>query len=136
MRFVSIRWPWPGQCAPVVVGIVFFLEEFVLGSAKKKAEKLEERLAQARQWMVGARQILERVNRESREFIDEADRRLLEAATEDECNRIIEQAEIYERRMGAVGAHLSPYRSDSLLSQWRREKSGQLEMFDDEGAEQ
>jgi hypothetical protein len=55
---------------------------------------LEERREQARGWTVGMRQLLDRLNRDTRAFIDEANRRLLEAANEDECDRIIDDAEI------------------------------------------
>ena len=113
-----------------------YLEELVLVSATEKAEKLEERREHAQQSVIGVQRIRDRVNRDTRDFIDEANRRLLEAASEDECNRIIEHAEIYERHIAAVGTHMSPYRSASLLSQWRREESGQLDMFDGEGSDQ
>jgi hypothetical protein len=80
---------------------------------------------------LGRHALNQQVYRQNCDVLEEANRRLQEAAEEDETERIIRDCKEIERILGAAVVQSSPHRAESLIAHWRRERSGQLPLFDE-----
>ena len=101
-----------------------------MSSATENARNIDEARARAEQWLVGMRRLHDRVMKYSRETINELNTCLQEVTVAEDYDRIIDFAETYERRLGAVEVHVSPYKAGTPLAQRRQKKAKQVELFE------
>ena len=95
-------------------------------------DRIASRRADAQVWLSGIRDLIAKVNKHARKFIDEGNRRLDESCDAAEIDAIVDSAERIERIIGAVIVELSPLRTASPLAHRPERLPGQLRLIGQE----